>query len=173
MIYIKLYLIFLQVGILSFGGGYSALPLIQEFIVEKYGFITTKTMIDIVSISQMTPGPIAINAATFVGMNISGLLGSIFSTMGVITPQVFLLTIFLKFIGFKNKYVNMMLDGVSVAIVALISVATVNLINETVITNISILNVSIFLLGIYLYKKSYSIISLVIISAIIGVVFNA
>ena len=103
MIYIKLYMIFLQIGILAFGGGYATLPLIQKFLVEKYAFIDETTMLHVISISQMTPGPIAINSATFIGMKIGGILGSIIATAGVVTPQILILMLFLKFIGIKNK----------------------------------------------------------------------
>ena len=169
MIYIQVYFAFLKIGILSFGGGYAALPIIQEFIVNKYAWLDISSMIDIVSISQMTPGPIAINAATFVGMKLGGILGAIFATLGVVTPQILIITIFLKVIGFNNKYVNMMLDGINVSVVALILSATFNMINASVIKNFNILTVSIFVIGTYLYFKGYNLIHLIIFSGIIGV----
>ena len=71
MIYIQLFLSFLQVGALSFGGGYAAMPLIQEQVVNLHGWLSMNAFTDLVTIAEMTPGPIAVNAATFVGMQIN------------------------------------------------------------------------------------------------------
>ncbi len=170
MIYIKLYMIFLQIGILAFGGGYATLPLIQKFLVEKYAFIDETTMLHVISISQMTPGPIAINSATFIGMKIGGILGSIIATAGVVTPQILILMLFLKFIGIKNKYVLKMLDGINGAIVALILIATISIIQTGVINSFSPLIFLTFILSIYLYLKGISLIILILFGAVIGVV---
>ena len=75
MIYLKLFLSFLQIGLFSFGGGYAAMPLIQEQVVTQHGWLTMTEFTDLITISQMTPGPIAINAATFVGSKIAGVPG--------------------------------------------------------------------------------------------------
>lgn len=170
MIYIKLYMIFLQIGILAFGGGYATLPLIQKFLVEKYAFIDETTMLHVISISQMTPGPIAINSATFIGMKIGGILGSIIATAGVVTPQILILILFLKFIGIKNKYVLKMLDGINGAIVALILIATISIIRTGVINSFSPVIFLTFILSIYLYLKGISLIILILFGAVIGVV---
>ena len=87
MIYLKLFLSFFQIGLFSFGGGYAALPLIEEQVVVQNGWLSMTGFTDIITISQMTPGPIAINAATFVGMQIAGLLGAIIATMGCVSPS--------------------------------------------------------------------------------------
>jgi len=170
MIYIKLYMIFLQIGILAFGGGYATLPLIQKFLVEKYAFIDETTMLHVISISQMTPGPIAINSATFIGMKLGGILGSIIATAGVVTPQILILMLFLKFIGIKNKYVLKMLDGINGAIVALILIATISIIRTRVINSFSPVIFLTFILSIYLYLKGISLIILILFGAVIGVV---
>lgn len=75
MIYLKLFLSFLQIGLLSFGGGYAAMPLIKEQVVTQYGWLTMTEFTDLITISQMTPGPIAVNSATFVGNKIAGMPG--------------------------------------------------------------------------------------------------
>ncbi|WP_068449331.1 chromate transporter [Caviibacter abscessus] len=169
MVYVQLYFVFLQIGILSFGGGYATLPLIEKFIVKEYHWIDLNTMLDVVSISQMTPGPIAINSATFVGTKIAGIFGSIVATAGVITPQIVILTIFLRFIGTKNKYMVKMLDGINSSIVALIFIATISLIKSVVIVSFSPLILAIFLLSFVLYIKGISLIKLIMGGAIIGV----
>ena len=170
MIYIKLYIIFLQIGILAFGGGYATLPLIQKFLVEKYAFIDETTMLHVISISQMTPGPIAINCATFVGMKIGGIVGSIIATAGVVTPQILILMLFLKFIGIKNKYILKMLDGINGAIVGLILFATISIIKTGVIISFSPVIFLTFILSIYLYLKGISLITLILLGAVIGFV---
>lgn len=82
MIYLQLFLSFLQIGLFSFGGGYAAMPLIQAQIVDAHGWLTMSEFTDLITISQMTPGPIAVNSATFVGINIAGIPGAIVATIG-------------------------------------------------------------------------------------------
>ena len=92
-ILIQIFLSFLKIGAFSFGGGYAMLPLIEREIVNNHNWITYKEFVDIVGISQMTPGPIAINSATFVGFKVSGILGSITGTLGVVTFSFILVSI--------------------------------------------------------------------------------
>lgn len=87
MIYIQLFIAFFQVGLFSFGGGYAALPLIQEQTVEIHNWLTMQEYIDLVAISNMTPGPIAINASTFTGMKLGGILGAVCATAGCVAPS--------------------------------------------------------------------------------------
>ena len=75
MIYIQLFLSFFQISLFSFGGGYAALPLIQGQVVNVHHWLSMTEFTDLITISQMTPGPIAINAATFVGMKLTGMPG--------------------------------------------------------------------------------------------------
>ncbi len=104
MIYLQLFLAFLQVGAFSFGGGYAAMPLISAQVVEKYGWLTASDFADLVTISQITPGPIAINAATFVGNRLMGVPGAIVATIGVITPSCIIVTLIAYL---YNKYKNL------------------------------------------------------------------
>ena len=84
MIYIQLFLSFLQIGLFSFGGGYAAMPLIQNQVVDTYHWLSMTEFTDLITISQMTPGPIAINSATFVGMKIADIPGAVIATIGCI-----------------------------------------------------------------------------------------
>ena len=93
MIYLELFLSFLQIGALSFGGGYAAMPLIQNQVVSIHGWLTMKEFTDLVTISQMTPGPIAINSATFVGIKIAGIGGAAVATLGCILPSCIIVTL--------------------------------------------------------------------------------
>lgn len=86
MIYFQLFISFLKIGLFSFGGGYATIPLIEEAI-RDYGWLTRQQFNDLVTISQLTPGPIALNAATFVGLKAQGLEGALIATLGCILPS--------------------------------------------------------------------------------------
>ena len=86
MIYLELLLSFLQIGALSIGGGYAAIPLIQDQVVQRHAWLSIAEFTDLVTIAEMTPGPIAINAATFVGTRVAGIGGAVLATLGCILP---------------------------------------------------------------------------------------
>ena len=129
MIYLQLFWSFFQVGLFSFGGGYAALPLIQKQIVEINHFLTMNEFVDIITISQMTPGPIGINAATFVGMNISGIPGAIVATVGCITPScIIVLTLAYFYYKYQNLWaVQGALSGLRPTVVSLIASAGISI----------------------------------------------
>ncbi len=85
---IKLFISFLKIGAFSFGGGYAMLPLISEELIKKHSWLSVDKFIDVIAISQITPGPIAVNSATFLGYEVGGILGAIISTIAVVTPSV-------------------------------------------------------------------------------------
>jgi chromate transporter len=129
MIYLELFWTFIQIGAFSFGGGYAVLPMIQKYVVEQQQWITMTELADITSISQMTPGPIAINAATFVGVKVAGVGGGVIATIGCILPS-FILLIVLAYYFFKNSNLNFIqniLKGLRPAIVSLIALAAISL----------------------------------------------
>ena len=97
MIYITLYIVFFRIGLFSFGGGLAMLPLIEKELLIR-GWMTRSEFLDLVSISQMTPGAIAVNASTYVGNSTAGFLGGIFATVGVITPSILIILILSNFI---------------------------------------------------------------------------
>ena len=96
MIYLQLFWSFLQIGLFSFGGGYAAMPLIQGQVVSSHGWLTMSEFTDLITISQMTPGPIAVNSATFVGLKIAGIPGAVVATVGCILPSCIIVTILAK-----------------------------------------------------------------------------
>ena len=103
MICIKLFITFLKIGLFTIGSGYSMLVLAQRYVVESYHWLTVQEFTDLVAISEITPGPIMINLATFVGTKIAGLKGAIFATLGLITiPFIVLYIIALNYTQFKN-----------------------------------------------------------------------
>lgn len=86
-IFFKLFWSFFQIGLFSIGGGYAAMPLIQNQVVAIHGWLTMTQFADIITIAEMTPGPIAINSATFVGTQVAGLPGAIIATIGCVLPS--------------------------------------------------------------------------------------
>ena len=107
MIYIQLFLSFLQVGALSFGGGYAAMPLIQEQVVNLHSWLSMSEFTNLITIAEMTPGPIAVNSATFVGMQIAGILGAIIATLGCILPSCIIVTL-LAYVYMKYRNMSLL-----------------------------------------------------------------
>ena len=107
MIYLQLFLSFLQVGMFSVGGGYAAMPLIQSQVVEQHGWLTMQEFTDLITIAEMTPGPIAVNSATFVGLRIAQVPGAIIATLGCITPALFFVSL-LSYIYRKYKDISLL-----------------------------------------------------------------
>lgn len=125
MIYWQLFLSFLQIGLFSFGGGYAAMPLIQNQIVTIHGWLNMSEFTDLITISQMTPGPIAINSATFVGIKIAGFWGAVVATLGCILPSCVIVTLIVKlYLKYRNmEILQSVLASLRPAVVAMIAAA--------------------------------------------------
>ena len=121
MIYLELFYVFFLIGAFTFGGGYAMIPLIENEVVSR-GWIDVETFYDMVAISESTPGPIAVNMATFVGKMRGGILGSIVSTFGVILPSFIIILLIASILThiIKNKYVQAILNGFKGIVVGLI-----------------------------------------------------
>ncbi|MCR5308517.1 MAG: chromate transporter [Bacilli bacterium] len=121
MIYLQLFYTFFLIGLFTFGGGYAMIPMINEQVVSN-GWMSTSELQNFIAISEMTPGPFAINIATFVGSQTGGVLGSICATLGVVLPSLIIIIIVAfvlnKFL--KNKFVQGALFGVRPIVLALI-----------------------------------------------------
>ena len=121
----KLFIGFFQVGLFSVGGGYAALPLIQSQIVDKYKLLTLAEFTDLITIAEMTPGPLSINSATFVGIRVQGILGAILCTLACILPSLciclILAKVYYKYRSFAG--VQEVLGALRPAVVALITSA--------------------------------------------------
>ena len=122
MIYLELFWSFLQIGMFSFGGGLAALPLIQNQVVDIHGWLTLTEFTDLITISEMTPGPIAINAATFVGTQIAGVGGALVATIGCVLPSCFIVSVLAWLYGRYKKVVVIqgILAGLRPTVLALI-----------------------------------------------------
>lgn len=129
MIYLQLFLSFLQIGLFSFGGGYAAMPLIQGQVVTLHGWLGMKEFTDLVTISQMTPGPIAINSATFVGIKIAGIPGAAVATFGCILPSCIIVIVIAR-VYLKYRSMAMLqgvLQSLRPAVVAMIASAGISI----------------------------------------------
>ena len=125
MVYLELFWSFFQIDLFSVGGGYAAMPIIEHQVVELHGWMTMQEFVDIITISQMTPGPIAVNSATFVGIQIAGLPGAIIATLGCIFPScIIVLTLAWVYSRYRNlSVVQGVLGGLRPAVVAMIASA--------------------------------------------------
>lgn len=172
MIYLELLWVYLKIGLFGFGGGYAMLSLIQEEVVHKHHWLTMQEFTDIVAISQMTPGPIGINSATYIGYTVTGSVwGSILATVAVSLPSfVLVLLISLSFAKFRqNKHVDAVFTGIRPATVGLIAAAALLLINGENFIDYK----SYFLFGVvllFVLKKWLHPILLIILAGISGLI---
>ena len=129
MIYLQLLWSFIQIGLFSIGGGYAALPLIQHQVVELHPWLTLTQFADIMAIAEMTPGPIAINSATFVGIQVAGIPGALVATLGCILPSCVIVTL-LAYAYYRYKGLDVVqgiLAGLRPAVIAMIASAGLSL----------------------------------------------
>lgn len=161
MIYLKLFISFLKIGAFSFGGGYAAMPIIQSEVVDANHWLTIAEFNDLITISQMTPGPIAINSATFVGIRIAGIKGAIVATLGCIMPSFILVTLIAQ-VYMKYKKLRMLQSILSIlrpAIVSMIAISGIKILqsafglNELVIENLRLHMLVIFIICMVLLLK--------------------
>lgn len=159
---IKLFISFLKIGLFSFGGGYAALPIIQEEVVDLNNWLSLSEFNDLITISQMTPGPIAINSATFVGTRLAGLPGALAATLGCVLPSAIIVG---TISYFYKKYKNLdamtnVLYFLRPAIVSMILIAGVQILRTAffasdaiAFANLDYLMVGIFVLSLFTMFK--------------------
>lgn len=183
MIYLELFWSFVQVGLFCVGGGYASMPLIQAQVIEAHNWLTMSEFVDIFTISQMTPGPIGINAATFVGMKIAGVGGAIVATLGFVTPS-FILGIILAKLFFKYGNIGVIrgiLNGLRPAVVALICSAGLSFIflalwnTETIphdFKDVDFLGIIVLIISFIAVRKKVSVIKVLAGSGILGLILG-
>ncbi|XFA99327.1 chromate transporter [Candidatus Izemoplasma sp. B36] len=125
----RIFFTFFKIGLFTFGGGYSMIPLIHYYAVDKYKWIGEKEFIDIIAIAESTPGPIAINSATYVGYKTKKTLGSLMATLGVVLPSLIIITIISAFLmQFKeNQIVEYAFMGIRIGVAVLILNASIRI----------------------------------------------
>ena len=178
MIYLQLFLSYLKIGFFGFGGGYAMLSLIQNEIVEQQGWLTVSQFADIVAVSQMTPGPIAINSATYIGYTVAGFWGSFVATFAVCLPALTVMLALTKFfIKLKdNHYVHGVLMGMRPVVVGMIAAAALLLMFPKQSADATFIDHwSWILFGITLYAsyKKVNPILLIVLSGVVGIVIYA
>ena len=187
MIYIDLFLTFLEVGAFSFGGGYGMISLIRELCLDK-GWLTDGELLNMIAVAESTPGPIAVNMATFVGSDQGGIIGALCATLGVVLPSfivILIVAVVLKSL-MKYKGVKAFMSGIRPCVIALIlATASIMFLKtlfglETAIGgfNVELRSIAIFailsgvsLLAKKVIKKKVSPIIMIVCSAALGIVF--
>ncbi|MFA9422439.1 MAG: chromate transporter, partial [Sedimentibacter sp.] len=167
MIYLDIFWSFFQIGLFSIGGGYAALPLIENQVLEVHKWLSLGEFADLLTISQMTPGPIALNASTFVGTKVAGLPGAIIATVGCVTPScIIVLTLAYFYFKYKNlSVIQGVLKGLRPAVVSLIASAGLSILilaifkteNISLLTikmsDINVISIIIVAIGVYVLRK--------------------
>ena len=190
MIYLKLFLTFLEIGAVSFGGGYGMISLVREKVISN-GWLTDGEFLNMIAVSESTPGPIAVNMATFVGSTQGGVLGAALATLGVVIPAFIIMLIIASLIKnlLKYKGVQATLGGIRPAVVGLIIATASTMILSSVlglssikngftlpipdlIKNIAIFVAVVAAATIYkkLRKKKISPILLILFSGVLGLI---
>ena len=190
MIYLKLFLTFLEIGAVSFGGGYGMISLVREKVITN-GWLTEEEFLNMIAVSESTPGPIAVNMATFVGSARGGILGSALATLGVVLPAFIIMLLIASLIRnlLKYKGVQATLGGIRPAVVGLIiatastmilgSVLGLDTLSEgftlsipELIKNVAVFAAVIAVSAIYkkLRKKKISPILLILFSGVLGLI---
>ena len=154
MIYWQLLWSFFQIGLFSIGGGYAAMPLIQHQVVEVHPWLTLTEFTDIVTLSQMTPGPIAINSATFVGMRIAGISGALVATAGCVLPSC-VIALLLAWVYYRYRSLSVIqgvLGGVRPAVVAMIASAGLSILLLALFGS-EVINLSLLTCGRWAFSR--------------------
>ena len=154
---LELFLSFLKIGLFSIGGGYAAMPLIREQVVVSHPWLTMSEFTDLITIAEMTPGPIAVNSATFVGMRLAGITGALISTLGVIIPSLIIVSL-LYFLYRRYRELPMLqsvLAALRPTVVAMISSAGLSILLLVIGTReaINYIGIALFAVAFFALRK--------------------
>ena len=181
MIYLLLFLEFFKIGLFTFGGGYAMIPIVEETVI-KHGWLSEETFYNLIGICESTPGPIAVNMATFIGSQEAGLLGAVCATLGVVLPSFIIIILIAKILSkfTNNRWFQAALSGIKPVIVGLITSTGLILLTKCIFSNyktldfdwkntiIFILLSLIYLTSKFIIKKPLKTIPLILISAFLG-----
>ena len=173
---IKLFFIFFKIGLFTFGGGYAMIPLIKSELITKRNWISEEEMVEILAIAEATPGPQAVNMATYLGYKRKGVLGSLFATLGVVLPSfiiILIISLFLKQFE-DNTYVKYAFIGINASVCVLIISAGLSLISNVrhnYLTLIIFILVLISYLLVDIFNSSFSTIYYILISGTITLIY--
>jgi len=171
LILLSLYLAFFRIGLFTIGGGYAMIPLMEAEMIDRHGWLTAAEFLDIVAVAEMTPGPVAVNAATFIGYRLAGLPGSLLCTLGVISPSLLILLLLSRFLMnfIRNPRAEQFLKGLRSAVIALILLAALNL-GQAALVN---LNTSVIFAGLLWlsFMRKLNPVCLIGLGALLGLIF--
>lgn len=157
MICLQLFWSFLQVGLFSIGGGYAAIPFIQRSAVDGYGWLSMAEFTDLVTIAEMTPGPITVNAATFVGNRMAGFIGAAIATFGCVLPSMLIVSL-LAYLYFKYKQLSALqsvLSSLRPVVVALIASAGLSILQTVLLEGQPLALENVHWLGAALFVAAF------------------
>lgn len=172
-ILLDLFLTFAKVGVMTFGGGYAMLPILQREVVENKGWATEEELMDYFAIGQCTPGIIAVNTATFIGQKYRGTIGAICTTLGVVFPSVVIISLLATVIEtFSHlSWVQHAFGGIRVCVCVLIANAVVKLYQKAVVDKLTLAIFLIVALGSYFLNLSPVV--FVVLAALAGIFLHA
>lgn len=172
---LELFWSFCQIGLFSIGGGYAAMPLIQEQVVMKHQWLSMAEFTDLITISEMTPGPIALNSASFVGLRVAGFPGAVVATLGNVLPSFIIVSI-LAYVYYRFKKISIVqgvIEGLRPTVVALIATAGVGILITALSGNGNMLNAITLVISLILLRKfKFSPIKVIVLSGVVGVVLE-
>lgn len=167
---LNLYLVFAKVGTFTIGGGLAMMPMLQKELIDKRHWITEDELLDYYAVGQSTPGVVAVNVSTFVGYKQLGILGGVIATLGMITPSLVIIMILAKFINSISDYpyVQKALNGVNVAVAALLTSVVVNFCKKTIKKPINVVfMLAAFVVVFFLKVPSFYVIIAALVTGII------
>lgn len=181
MSYWQLFLSFFQIGLFSIGGGYATLPLIQQEIVQHNQWLTPQAFSDIVTISQMTPGPLAVNSATFVGLQLNGIFGAIVATFACVISGCLISLLLARFFNSQKDSLTIqrVFSGLKASTIGLIASASLSIItlafagvlNWQAVRQLQLIPIFLFAVAFFLLrKKIVSPITLLILAGLAGLI---
>ena len=176
---VELFLRFLKIGLVGFGGGWAILPIIEREVVEEAKWISHSEYLDLVAIAGSTPGPVAVNAATYVGFKLAGVVGAVVATIAVILPPFTIISLIVYTLTtvISNRLIQAVLNGLKAAVIGLITLALISTIKEVsvYITRysqvIAVTGIVVLVIVMVYYFKIHPIIA-IIVSAVIGLLLG-
>lgn len=183
MIYAELFITFFKIGAFTFGGGYAMLPLIQEEVL-KHNWVSADEILNFIAVSESTPGPFAVNVATYIGVTIGGVLGAFFATLGVVLPSFLIILIVASFFQkfSSSNIVKGVMSGLKPAVIGLIASAVLSVTGTVLFpcgfTNTVFYNPNFYISLLIFFISSFSIfkkfhpIAIIILSALLGILFG-
>jgi chromate transporter len=170
-ILLELYWTFFKIGVFTFGGGYVMIPLLEAEVIGRLRWLTATEFIDIIAVAEMTPGPVAINSATYVGFKLAGIPGALLATLGVVTPSLVILLLISRWLMklLQNPRAEHLLSGLRPALIALILLAAFSL-GDSALVDLPTIAIGVLMLAAAVLRKTNPL-YLIAAGAVLGLIF--